>query len=68
MINNHDQHPYDLLCRAANLIRWNQRLLCCANDKPLELDADDIAGLYWTFENILEDIAEALKKLEDNAA
>ena len=49
-------------------ICWNQRILCCANDRPLELDTDDIAGLYWTFESVLEDIAEALKMLEKSVA
>lgn len=60
--------PYDTLCRAANLIRWNQRLLCGIKpENGFELDQDELAGLYWTFEEILEDIAEVLKVMEEKA-
>lgn len=62
-------HPYDTLCRAANLIRWNQRLLCGIKiENGFELDQDDLAGLYWTFEEILENIAEVVKQLEEKTA
>lgn len=61
-------HSYDTLCRAANLIRWNQRLLCGIKiENGFELDQEELAGLYWTFEEILEDISEVLKILEEKA-
>ena len=62
-------HPCDTLCRAANLIRWNQRILCGINpENGFELDKEELAGLYWTFEEILENISEVLKILEEKTA
>lgn len=62
-------HPYDTLCRAASLIRWNQRLLCdMGPETTLNLSPEEANGLYWTFEEILEDIAEVLETMEKKSA
>lgn len=62
-------HPYDILCRAASLIRWNQRLLCgLGPDEGIELSPEESSGLYWTLEGVLEDIAAVMRMLEEKAA
>ena len=60
------RHPSDLLTRAAARIRWQQRLLCgLPPDGDLDMEAQDAQGLYYTLEDIFEDITAALRGMED---
>ncbi|MDE5880081.1 MAG: Rha family transcriptional regulator [Desulfovibrio sp.] len=59
-------HPADLLTRAAARIRWQQRLLCgLPEGAGLELASRDARGLYFTLEDIFEDITAALRRMEE---
>lgn len=59
-------HPADLLTRAAARIRWQQRLLCgLPEGAALELASRDAQGLYYTLEDIFEDITAALRGMEE---
>lgn len=61
--------PADLLSRAAARIRWQQRLLCgLPEGAGLELTGRDALGLYYTLEDIFEDLTAALRKLEESRA
>ncbi|WP_165079102.1 MULTISPECIES: hypothetical protein [unclassified Desulfovibrio] len=60
-------HPADLLTRAAARIRWQQRLLCgLPPDGDLDMGAQDAQGLYYTLEDIFEDITAALRNMEES--
>lgn len=62
---NMNLHPADLLTRAASRIRWQQRLLCgLLEGAGLELASRDALGLYYTLEDIFEDITAALRNME----
>lgn len=64
-----ERHPVDLLARAAARIRWQQRLLCgLSQDASLEVGERDAQGLYYTLEDIYEDLTAALRKLEESQA
>ena len=59
--------PADLLTRAAARIRWQQRLLCgLPEGAALELASRDALGLYYTLEDIFEDITAALRNMEES--
>lgn len=61
--------PADLLNRACARIRWQQRLLCCLSDgESLEVGERDTLGLYYTLEDIFEDITAAIRKLDESPA
>lgn len=58
--------PADLLSRAAARIRWQQRLLCgLPEGAGLELAGRDALGLYYTLEDIYEDLTAALRRMEE---
>lgn len=58
--------PATLLSRACARIRWQQRLLCgLPTHAMLEVDARDAEGLYYTLEDIYEDVTAALRSMED---
>ena len=60
-------HPADLLNRAASRIRWQQRLLCgLPPDGDLDMETQDAQGLYYTLEDIFEDITAALRNMEES--
>lgn len=64
-----ERQPVDLLARAAARIRWQQRLLCgLSQGASLEVGERDAQGLYYTLEDIFEDITAALRKLEESQA
>lgn len=68
-MSSQDLHPADLLTRACARIRWQQRLLCgLPEEGGLELGARDALGLYYTLEDIYEDLTAALRKLEESRA
>ena len=60
------RHPADLLSRTCARIRWQQRLLCgLPEGGGLELGARDALGLYYTLEDIYEDLTAALRGMEE---
>lgn len=62
-----DLLPADLLIRACARIRWQQRLLCgLPEGGSLEVGERDALGLYYTLEDLYEDITAALRKLEES--
>ena len=65
-MSNDSLHPADLLTRAASRIRWQQRLLCgLPSDSDLDMETQAAQGLYFTLEDIFEDITAALRGMED---
>ena len=56
--------PADLLHDAAR-IRWQQRLLCSLSvDARVDMDTQDVQGLYLSLEDIYQAITEAARQLE----
>lgn len=67
-MSSQDLHPADLISRAAARIRWQQRLLCgLSTHEMLEVDEKDALGLYYTLEDIYEDLTAALRGMEDKS-
>ncbi|MDY6233927.1 MAG: hypothetical protein SPI23_04545 [Desulfovibrio sp.] len=57
--------PADLLHDAAARIRWQQRLLCSLPvDARVDMDTQDVQGLYLSLEDIYQGIIEALSRME----
>ncbi len=53
-------NPCDLLTAAAARIRWQQRLLCSLSaGAGVDMSSQDANGLYFTFEDIYQDITDA---------
>lgn len=62
-------HPADLISRAADRIRWQQRLLCSLPaGGGIDVGGRDALGLYYTLEDIYEDLTAAIRKLEATRA
>ncbi|WP_303881054.1 hypothetical protein [Desulfovibrio piger] len=60
--------PADLLHDAAARIRWQQRLLCSLPvDARVDMDTQDVQGLYLSLEDIYQGIIEALSRMESPA-
>lgn len=58
--------PADLISRAAARIRWQQRLLCSLPaGGGIDVDGRDALGLYYTLEDIYEDLTAALRRMEE---
>ncbi len=60
-----DANPCDLLTAAAARIRWQQRLLCSLPaGAGVDMNSQDSNGLYFTFEDIYQNITDAVQLLE----
>lgn len=60
-----DANPCDLLTAAAARIRWQQRLLCSLPaGAGVDMNSQDANGLYFTFEDIYQNITDAVQLLE----
>lgn len=61
-----DANPIDLLTEAAARIRWQQRLLCSLPvGAGVDVTSQEATGLYFTFEDIYQNITDAVALLEE---